>query len=63
METLDRITFAPEVMGGKPCIRGLWVTVGVIAGLIASGESQADILELYPYIEKEDIDQALAYAD
>ena len=62
MKTLDRITFNPEVMGGKPCIRGLRVTVGTLVGLIASGNSKADILDLYPYLEPEDIDQALSYA-
>jgi uncharacterized protein (DUF433 family) len=59
---LDRITFDPAVMGGKPCIRGLRVTVGVIIGLLAAGHSKASILEQYPYLESEDIDQALAYA-
>ncbi|OAG26924.1 DUF433 domain-containing protein [Thermodesulfatator autotrophicus] len=58
----DRITFDPQVMGGKPCIRGLRVTVGTIVGLIASGVSKEEILKLYPYLEPEDIDQALAYA-
>ncbi len=62
MKTLNRITFNPEVMGGKPCIRGLRVTVGIIVGLIASGRSRDEILKLYPYLEPEDIDQALAYA-
>ena len=59
---LDRITFNPDVMGGKPCIRGLRVTVGTIVGLIASGHSKKKILEMYPYLEREDIDQALSYA-
>ena len=62
MWTLDRISMNPEVMGGKPCIRGLRVTVGVIVGLVAAGHSREDILRLYPYLESEDIDQALAYA-
>jgi uncharacterized protein (DUF433 family) len=62
MKTLDRITFSPEVMGGKPCIRGLRVTVGAIIGLLAAGRTKDEILELYPYLEAEDIDQALAYA-
>ena len=62
MKTLDRITFNPEVMGGKPCIRGLRVTVGAIVGLIAAGRTKDEILKLYPYLEPEDIDQALAYA-
>jgi len=61
MRTLDRITFNPEVMGGKPCIRGLRVTVGTIVGLVASGHTKKKILELYPYLEAGDIEQALAY--
>ena len=59
---LDRITRNPEVMGGKPCIRGIRVTVGTIVGLVASGHTKAEILTAYPYIEEEDIRQALAYA-
>jgi uncharacterized protein (DUF433 family) len=62
MKTLDRIAFNPEVMGGKPCIRGLRVTVGAIVGLIAAGRTKDEVLKLYPYLEPEDIDQALAYA-
>jgi uncharacterized protein (DUF433 family) len=62
MKTLDRITFNPEVMGGKPSIRGLRVTVGTIVGLIAAGRTRVEILKLYPYLEPDDIDQALAYA-
>lgn len=62
MEPLDRITTNPEVMGGKPCIRGLRVTVGTLVGLVAAGRSNREILELYPYVEEEDIRQALAYA-
>ena len=62
MKHLKRITFDPNVMGGKPCIRGLRVTVGTIVGLLASGRSSAEILELYPYLEEEDLQEALAYA-
>ncbi|MEW6376559.1 MAG: DUF433 domain-containing protein [Thermodesulfobacteriota bacterium] len=62
MKAINRITFDPEVMGGKPCIRGLRVTVGTIVGLIAAGRTKDEILKLYPYLEPEDIDQALAYA-
>ncbi|MEW6125823.1 MAG: DUF433 domain-containing protein [Acidobacteriota bacterium] len=62
MKQLTRITFDPKVMGGKPCIRGLRVTVGAIVGLIASGYSTAEILKLYPYLEEEDLREALAYA-
>ncbi len=62
MKQLIRITLDPEVMGGKPCIRGLRVTVGTIVGLVASGYSVEEILEMYPYLEGEDIPEALAYA-
>lgn len=59
---LGRITYDPKVMGGKPCIRGLRVTVGTIVGLLASGESRERILQAYPYLEPADLDAALAYA-
>ena len=59
---LERITHDPKVMGGKPCIRGLRVTVGTIVGLLASGESRERILQAYPYLEPADLDAALAYA-
>jgi uncharacterized protein (DUF433 family) len=62
MKQLTRITFNSKVMGGKPCIRGLRVTVGTIVGLIAAGHSPDEILKLYPYLEAEDIPEALAYA-
>lgn len=62
MPQLDRITRNPEVMAGKPCIRGMRVTVGTIVGLVASGHSWREILNAYPYLEEEDIRQALAYA-
>ena len=62
MRAFPRITFDPAVMGGKPCIRGLRVTVGAIVGLLASGRSVEEILEAYPYLQREDIDQSLAYA-
>ncbi len=62
MRNLTRITFDPNVMGGKPCIRGLRVTVGTIVGLVAAGYSNTDILIAYPYLEEEDIREALAYA-
>jgi uncharacterized protein (DUF433 family) len=58
----DRITVDLAVMGGKPCIRGMRVTVGMIVGLVASGASFAEILELYPYLEELDIRAALNYA-
>lgn len=59
---LNRITFDPQVMGGKPCIRGLRVSVGTIAGLVAAAYSITEILQAYPYLEEDDIRQALAYA-
>jgi uncharacterized protein (DUF433 family) len=62
MIELNRITFDSKVMGGKPTIRGMRVTVSTIVGLVASGYSTKQILELYPYLEAEDISQALAYA-
>ncbi len=62
MPTLDRITHDPNVMGGKPCIRGLRVTVGTIVGLVASGRSFENILVLYPYLVADDISAALSYA-
>jgi uncharacterized protein (DUF433 family) len=64
MPTLDRITRNPEimVMAGKPCIRGMRVTVGTVVGLVAAGHSTAEILQAYTYLEENDIRQALAYA-
>lgn len=62
MPQLDRITRNPEILAGKPCIRGMRVTVGTVVGLIASGHSHAEILTAYPYLEEDDIRQALAYA-
>jgi uncharacterized protein (DUF433 family) len=62
MKQLTRITFDPQIMGGKPCIRGLRVTVGMIIGLVASGYSSDEILKLYPYLVAEDIQEALVYA-
>lgn len=62
MKMPDRITFDPQVMGGKPCIRGMRVTVGMIVGMLASGHSRESLVRLYPYLEPEDIDAALEYA-
>ncbi|NEX22944.1 DUF433 domain-containing protein [Thiorhodococcus mannitoliphagus] len=59
---IDRITLDPAQMGGKPCIRGLRVTVGTVLGLMAEGVSREHILAAYPYLEPEDLDAALAYA-
>jgi uncharacterized protein (DUF433 family) len=62
MPPFARITFDPDVMGGKACIRGMRVTVGTIVGLVASNYSFADILRAYPYLEEADIREALRYA-
>ena len=62
MQTISRITFDPNVMGGKPCIRGMRVTAGMILGMLASRHSHEDILRLYPYLEPDDIIAALEYA-
>ena len=59
---LSRIARDPQVMGGKPCIRGMRVTVGTVVGLVASGHGFDDILKAYPYLEDEDLREALAYA-
>ncbi len=61
MKNLKRITLNPNVMGGKPTIRGLRVTVGMIIGLIAAGHDNKEILKAYPYLEAEDIREALTY--
>ena len=62
MPALDRITQEPGKMGGKPCIRGMRVTVGMVVGQIGAGRSIDDILTDYPYLEHEDVLQALRYA-
>ncbi len=62
MPRFDRITLDPAMMGGKPCIRGQRVTVGMVLGLLAANRSPREILKTYPYLEAEDIDQCLAYA-
>jgi uncharacterized protein (DUF433 family) len=62
MRTLTRITTDPLRMGGRPCIRDLRVTVGTVVGLVAAGHERDEILRLYPYLEHEDIAEALAYA-
>jgi uncharacterized protein (DUF433 family) len=59
---IERITQDSAVMGGKPCVRGLRVTVGAILGLLANGTPRERILQAYPYLESEDIDAALTYA-
>lgn len=62
MDALTRITFDPNVMGGKPCIRGMRVTVGTIVGLVASGNTFDEILKAYPYLEIDDVREALMFA-
>lgn len=61
-ELLKRITVNPAVMTGKPCVRGMRVTVSTILGLLAAGASVQEILKSYPYLEAADIDACLAYA-
>ena len=58
----ERITFDPDVMGGRACIRGMRVTVSLVLNLIASGMSTEKILETYPYLEAEDVSECLRYA-
>ncbi len=62
MPQFDRITFDPEIMGGRACIRGMRVTVSLVLNLVANGMSSAEIIEAYPYLEEADIRQALSYA-
>ena len=62
MLEFNRITFDPNVMGGKACIRGMRVTVSLILNLVANGMSSAEIIDAYPYLEQDDIRQALKYA-
>jgi len=62
MPNLTRITRDARVMGGKPCIRGMRVTVGTVVGLVAAGRTRDEILREYPYLEAEDIAEALSYA-
>jgi uncharacterized protein (DUF433 family) len=62
MDAHGRITHDPKVMGGRPCIRGLRVTVGTVVGLLAAGKTPEDILRAYPYLEPADIQAALEYA-
>ena len=62
MKKLKRISVDPQVMGGKPCIRKMRVTVGTLVGLIGSGRTLDEVLKEYPYLEREDILEALSYA-
>ncbi len=62
MVNLDRITFDPNIMGGRACIRGMRVTAGMVVGLVAEGHTTEEILEAYPYLEEDDVRQALTYS-
>jgi len=62
MQRFDRITFDPNVMGGRACIRGMRVTVSLIVNLVANGMREEDIVAAYPYLQSDDIHQALQYA-
>jgi uncharacterized protein (DUF433 family) len=62
MQELDRITQSHEIMGGRACIRGMRVTVGMVVGQIAAGHSIEEVLAEYPYLERDDVLQALRYA-
>jgi len=62
VDTFTRITRNPAVMGGKPCIRGMRVTVGMIVGAIAAGRTIEQLLADFPYIEEPDIREALGFA-
>ena len=62
MEGFDRITLSPDQMGGRACIRSMRVTVGMVVGQIGDGLSVEDVLSSYPYLEREDVLQALRYA-
>lgn len=59
---MSHITHDPKVMGGRPCIRGMRVTVGMILGLICAGHSEAEILDAYPYLTSDDVREAVRYA-
>ncbi len=60
---LDRITFDPQIMAGQACIRGMRIPISLVINLIANGLSIAEIIEDYPYLEPEDIQQSLKYAN
>ena len=60
--TLDRVTFDPNIMGGRACIRGMRITVAQVVNLVANGMTIAKIIQDYPYLEEEDVRQALRYA-
>jgi uncharacterized protein (DUF433 family) len=62
MQGLDRITFHPNIMGGRACIRGMRVTVSLILNLVADGMTAEEIVQAYPYLEIADVQQSLRYA-
>ncbi len=62
VQELRRITVDPAVMGGKPCVRGMRVTVGMIVEAVAAGRSVPQLLADFPYLEEDDIREALTYA-
>lgn len=62
LQNLDRITFNIQIMGGKACIRGMRVPVSLILNLLANGKTAAEIIDDYPYLELEDIQQSMFYA-
>ena len=61
MLAFDRITFAPHVMGGRACIRGMRITVSLVVSLVANGMTIPEIIDAYPYLEPADVHQALHY--
>ena len=62
MKTFDRITFDPQIMGGRACLRGMRIPVSVIVGQIAHGATPDEIVAEYPDLEVEDVRQAIRYA-
>ena len=62
MQGFERITFDPQIMGGRACIRGLRVTVSLVLNLVANGMTAEEIVAEYPYLEPEDVQEALRYA-
>ena len=62
MKELTRITFDPKVMGGRPCVRRMRVTVGTVGGLLAAGRTREDVLAAYPYLEREGMQEVLTHA-
>jgi uncharacterized protein (DUF433 family) len=61
-DLLQRVTHDPKVMGGRPCIRGMRITVGTVVGLLAAGRSIEDVLSAYPYLTRDDVLAALSFA-